>query len=49
MRIAYRVLASTMLLVQPADAVGEVAGQDWPCWRGPERNGISRETGWSWQ
>ncbi len=49
MRIAYWVLASTMLLVQPADVGGEVAGRDWPCWRGPERNGISRETGWSWQ
>ncbi len=24
-------------------------GFDWPCWRGPERNGISRETGWTWQ
>jgi outer membrane protein assembly factor BamB len=21
-------------------------GSDWPQWRGPERNGISRETGW---
>jgi outer membrane protein assembly factor BamB len=25
------------------------AGFDWPCWRGPERNGISQETGWTWQ
>ena len=49
MRIAYRVIASAMLLVQPVDAVGEVAGHDWPCWRGPERNGISRETDWSWE
>ncbi len=23
-------------------------GFDWPCWRGPERNGISRETAWTW-
>jgi outer membrane protein assembly factor BamB len=22
-------------------------GKDWPQWRGPERNGISSETGWS--
>ena len=22
--------------------------QDWPCWRGPERNGISRERAWTW-
>lgn len=25
------------------------AGFDWPCWRGPERNGVSREAGWSCQ
>jgi len=24
-------------------------GVDWPCWRGPARNGISTETGLSWQ
>jgi outer membrane protein assembly factor BamB len=23
-------------------------GADWPQWRGPERNGVSRETGWQW-
>ena len=23
------------------------AGSDWPCWNGPEHNGVSRETGWS--
>lgn len=22
---------------------------DWPCYRGPQRNGISPETGWNWQ
>jgi outer membrane protein assembly factor BamB len=22
------------------------AANDWPCWRGPDRNGISRETNW---
>jgi outer membrane protein assembly factor BamB len=26
-----------------------VSGADWPWWRGPERNGISRERGWSAQ
>lgn len=26
--------------------VGACLGGDWPQWRGPERNGISRETGW---
>jgi len=25
------------------------AGLDWPCWRGPERDGHSQETGWSFQ
>jgi outer membrane protein assembly factor BamB len=23
-------------------------GYDWPCWRGPERNGVSRERAWAW-
>jgi len=32
-----------LLLLLPAFA--EAA--DWPCWRGPQRNGISVETGWS--
>jgi outer membrane protein assembly factor BamB len=31
-----------------AAAEGNLA-LDWPCWRGPEHNGISRETNWSWQ
>ena len=35
------------LLTQVVFATG--AGSDWPGWRGPDRNGISRETGWSWQ
>ena len=25
------------------------SGSDWPCWRGPDRNGISSETGWQAQ
>jgi len=29
-----------VLLVSP------LAGEDWPCWRGPQHNGISKETGW---
>ena len=33
------------LIVQGAAA----AGADWPCWRGPGRNGLSLETGWSYQ
>jgi len=24
-----------------------LAGSDWPCWNGPEHNGVSRESGWS--
>lgn len=34
-------LACTLSLLVP----GLVAAADWPQWRGPERNGISRETG----
>ena len=34
------VLAFLGLLGNPAFA------EDWPCWRGPDLNGISRETGW---
>jgi outer membrane protein assembly factor BamB len=28
-------------------SIGVVVGNDWPQWRGPDRNGISKETGWS--
>ena len=41
-------LASLILLAPvalPAFSLGE--GLDWPCWRGPERDGVSRESGWS--
>lgn len=34
-------LASAVLLTLPLQAA------DWPQWRGPQRDGISRETGWS--
>lgn len=27
--------------------VSGASAADWPCWRGPDRNGISRESGWS--
>ena len=30
-------------------AVDPAYGDDWPQWRGPERNGISKETGWAFQ
>lgn len=35
------VLAATVAATAPA--------ADWPQWRGPEHNGISRETAWNWQ
>ena len=35
------------LLAQAARAAE--GGADWPCWRGPERNGASSEAGWSCQ
>lgn len=28
------------------DGLGRTRPGDWPCWLGPDRNGISRETGW---
>ena len=49
MRFVFQTFAATLLLVQPVDGGQEGTGRDWPCWRGPERNGISRETGWTWQ
>lgn len=27
--------------------VGQAGADDWPQWRGPQRNGISAESGWS--
>ncbi|MGB2755705.1 MAG: polyvinylalcohol dehydrogenase, partial [Phycisphaerae bacterium] len=27
-------------------AAGESRADDWPQWRGPNRDGISKETGW---
>src|SRR5258706_12786974 len=35
-----------LALIAPILAANVLA-EDWPCWRGPEHNGISRETGWS--
>ncbi len=35
------------LFTQVISAAG--TDSDWPCWRGPDHNGISRENGWSWQ
>jgi outer membrane protein assembly factor BamB len=46
--------AGFWLLVVACAASACVAGQTrrdgaWPCWRGPEHNGISRESTWKWQ
>jgi outer membrane protein assembly factor BamB len=35
-----------LLLSLVAIATEPVQGEDWPQWRGPQRNGISAETGW---
>ncbi len=36
-------LLSAAMLLAPAAALSD----DWPCYRGPDRTGISKETGWS--
>ena len=38
-----RFMASLLLF---AVLASPAAGDDWACWRGPDQNGISRETGW---
>ncbi len=45
LRVSF-ILASGLLAQHARAAEG---GSDWPCWRGPERNGVSREAGWSCQ
>lgn len=35
------------LLISIAISSSQSFGADWPVWRGPDRNGISSETGWS--
>ncbi|MGV3772010.1 MAG: PQQ-binding-like beta-propeller repeat protein [Verrucomicrobiales bacterium] len=37
-------LISTLALISSLALVGR--GEDWPQWRGPDRNGISQEIGW---
>ncbi len=32
-----------------AAALASISADDWPQWRGPQRNGISKETGWAFQ
>lgn len=38
-------VASAIVLIVLAQAA---VGADWPQWRGPQRDGISAESGWSW-
>ena len=42
------ILALQVMLHAAEPAFQNAQGHDWPCWRGPERNGISRETEWTW-
>lgn len=51
MTVRHVVAASSVALVlSSAFCPGRLSAADWPCWRGPSRNGISPETGlnWSW-
>lgn len=45
MSLALLALASLLLANSKPSAAGD--GRDWPCWRGPERDGIAHESGWS--
>ena len=47
MKLPVLLMSASGLLAQLAPAAG--GGADWPCWRGPERTGVSREAGWSCQ
>ena len=41
------VLRELVALLVAFCACAPTFGEDWPCWRGPERNGISREDNWN--
>src|SRR5688500_7825198 len=41
-------LAVALLLGAVALGLRPAAAADWPQWRGPRRDGVSRETGWQW-
>ena len=41
------IVATIAAIALPLTLSAQGGGADWPCWRGPERNGISRETGWT--
>ena len=40
------VFLALIIVLGPAHAAGPAA-PDWPCYRGPNADGISRETGWN--
>jgi len=46
MTVSRQVMIVSIALVVLA-GIGQVFGADWPCYRGPEHNGISQETDWS--
>ena len=37
--------AATLIVVGAVSLAGQSASFDWPQWRGPDRNGLSKETG----
>ena len=50
MRNVFLMLALWLVSFHPSSAAEKRnGGFDWPCWRGPERNGISPETGLNWR
>ena len=44
-RLTRRLLAGAFVFAALTCAAGSLSAADWPQWRGPERNGISKETG----
>jgi hypothetical protein len=40
-------VALVVLLLACSLSVSAQSGFDWPCWRGPDHNGVSRETEWN--
>ena len=44
-KVALRFAIPVCFLVLSFASAGRVAGDDWPAWRGPDRDGICRETG----
>src|SRR5688572_21660145 len=40
-------LHSTFLFIAIVSIATQLHADDWPCWRGPYHDGISRETNWT--